>query len=136
MGAQETVAESLPELVAGSWVYGTLSTWIGNRDKNRAWDMLVEAKKAYDRKLAIGNLNEKMLQELSIQLARCEGSDWFWWFGDYNPGDTVSDFEQLFRLQLTRLYELLEEEPPAYLSKVFAIGSGDPFLGGVMRQNV
>jgi len=136
MGAQETVAESLPKLVAGSWVYGTLSTWIGDRDKNRAWDMLMEAKKAYDRKLAIGNLNEKMLQELSIQLARCEGSDWFWWFGDYNPGDTVSDFEQLFRLQLTRLYELLEEEPPAYLSKVFAIGSGDPSLGGVMRQNV
>jgi hypothetical protein len=21
-----------------------------------------------------------------IQLAICEGSDWFWWFGDYNPG--------------------------------------------------
>ena len=77
MGAQESVAESIPELVAGSWVYGTLSTWIGDRDKNRAWDMLVQAKKAYDRKLAKGGFSEESLQELSLQLARCEGSDWF-----------------------------------------------------------
>ena len=136
MDARESVVESVPQLVAGSWVYGTFSTWIGDRDKNRAWDMLVEAKQAYDRKLAAGNFDEESLQALSLQLARCEGSDWFWWFGDYNPGDTVSDFEQLFRHQLTRLYELLDEEPPEYLSKVFAIGSGDPSLGGVMRQNV
>ena len=132
---QQIPVQSLPELVAGSWVYGTFSTWIGDPDKNRAWDMLVEAKAKYDNVIASDRLNEEEREKASIQLARCEGSDWFWWFGDYNPGDTVSDFERLYRLQLTYLYRLLRETPPAYLSEIFAHGSGDPTLGGVMRQN-
>jgi alpha-amylase/alpha-mannosidase (GH57 family) len=69
------------------------------------------------------------------QLAVCEGSDWFWWFGDYNPSDTVSDFDSLFRSQLAHLYHLMGVTPPAYLSEVFARGSGSPEMGGVMRKN-
>lgn len=133
---QQTAAPSLPDLVAGSWVYGTFSTWIGDPDKNRAWEMLVDAKVRYDQVMATNRLAEAQREEAAIQLARCEGSDWFWWFGDYNPSGTVSDFERLFRLQLTQLYRLLDETPPAILSRVFAHGSGDPSVGGVMRQNV
>ncbi len=33
-------------LCAGSWVYGSFSTWIGERDKNRAWDLLVRGQAA------------------------------------------------------------------------------------------
>ncbi|HYC10512.1 MAG TPA: glycoside hydrolase family 57 protein, partial [Steroidobacteraceae bacterium] len=39
----------LPRLCAGSWVHGTLATWIGDPAKNRAWDLLCDAKEAYDR---------------------------------------------------------------------------------------
>lgn len=124
----------LPHVVAGSWVYGTFSTWIGDNDKNHAWDMLGDAKRAYDRVIAEGRLNEEQQELASIQLAICEGSDWFWWFGDYNPSNTVSDFDRLFRLQLANLYQFLAEEPPEYLSHSFATGSGDPQLGGVMRR--
>jgi CubicO group peptidase (beta-lactamase class C family) len=67
------------------------------------------------------------------QMAICEGSDWFWWFGDYNPAATVSDFERLFRLQLANLYQLIGAVPPDYLAQVFAHGAGAPQLGGVMR---
>jgi alpha-amylase/alpha-mannosidase (GH57 family) len=126
----------LPHLVAGSWVYGTLSTWIGDKDKNRAWDMLGEAKHRFDKVVAKDRLSEKQLAAAERQLASCEGSDWFWWFGDYNPGNTVSDFERLYRHQLSHLYRLLGEEPPAYLQQVFAYGSGDPSRGGVMRQSL
>ena len=35
-----------PQLVAGSWVYGNLSTWIGSPDKNRAWDLLARPSRA------------------------------------------------------------------------------------------
>ena len=125
----------LPQLVAGSWVYGTFSTWIGDPDKNRAWDMLIEAKSVYDEVVASGRLTQQVLEEVELQLATCEGSDWFWWFGDYNPGSTVSDFERLFRRQLTQLYEMLGEQPPAHLYQVFAYGSGAPSRGGVMKQN-
>ena len=132
---QQNLAPTLSHLVAGSWVYGTFSTWIGDRDKNRAWDMLGEAKVTYDRVVADKHFSEDLMEELERQLAICEGSDWFWWFGDYNPGETVSDFEQLFRRQLSHLYELLGEPIPDYLSKVFAVGTGDPSQGGAMRKN-
>ncbi len=122
-------------MMAGSWVYGTFSTWIGEKDKNRAWDLLIEAKNTYDRVLASGRLSATELAQAELQMATCEGSDWFWWFGDYNPGETVSDFERLFRNQLKHLYQILGEEPPEYLSQVFAYGGGDPAVGGVMRHN-
>ncbi len=126
--------ECLPSIVAGSWVYGTFSTWIGDKDKNRAWDMLIEAKRAVDQVLASGRLSAKQQDQVLIQLAHCEGSDWFWWFGDYNPAGTVSDFEQLYRQQLAYLYGLIGVEAPAYLGEVLSHGSGEPARGGVMRQ--
>ena len=97
--------------------------------------MLVDAKHAYDHAVAVGELASDVLERASRQLAVCEGSDWFWWFGDYNPGQSVSDFERLFRLHLGNLYRLLGAEPPPYLADVFTRGSGDPALGGVMRSS-
>ncbi len=129
-----TPTHSLPKVVAGSWVYGTFSTWIGERDKNRGWDMLVAAKQAYDRALATQEFSAAQIEALEQQLAVCEGSDWFWWFGDYNSADAVSDFERLYRIQLTTLYQMLRLEPPSYLSQRFSYGGGDPAASGTMRQ--
>lgn len=123
----------LAGLVAGSWVYGTFSTWIGNRDKNRGWDLLSEAKLHFDEVRASGRLDSEQLEAAEIQLAACEGSDWFWWFGDYNPADSVTAFERLFRLHLSNLYQALGLEPPASLSQAISQGTGDPARGGVMR---
>jgi len=123
----------LAKLVAGSWVYGTFSTWIGDTDKNRGWDMLGDAKLAFDRVISTGRLAAKQKQQAELQLAVCEGSDWFWWFGDYNPGEAVSNFEKQFRLNLANLYRLLGEEPPVYLALSFTQGSGSPVMGGTMR---
>ena len=68
------------------------------------------------------------------QLALCESSDWFWWFGDYNPEDAVSSFDQLYRRQLQTLYRLLKLEPPAALLRPIAVGRGNPEGGGAMRR--
>lgn len=135
MEGQNNPSPNLDMLVSGSWVYGTFSTWIGDPDKNRAWEMLVDAKRVYDRIIADQEHTAEQRDELQRQLAICEGSDWFWWFGDYNPGETVRDFERLFRRQLAYLYHLMGEPEPDYLSKVFAVGSGTPSLGGTMRKN-
>ncbi len=123
----------LPNLVPGSWVYGTFSTWIGVPDKNRGWDMLVEAKEAYDRAVVDGLAGER-LDEARLQLAVCEGSDWFWWFGDDNPAEAVSDFDRLYRMHLSHLYQLIGIEPPEYLSRPFTFGGGEPALGGTMKR--
>lgn len=123
----------LKRLVAGSWVYGTFSTWIGDPDKNRGWDMLGDAKWAFDKAISAKRLTEKQIKQAELQLAVCEGSDWFWWFGDYNPGEAVSNFEKQFRMNLANLYRLLGQESPAYLALSFTQGFGDPAMGGAMR---
>ena len=128
--------KSLEKMVAGSWVYGTFSTWIGDADKNRGWDMLGDVKWAFDKAVVADRLTDKQLQAAELQLAVCEGSDWFWWFGDYNPGEAVSNFEKQFRLNLANLYRLLGEEPPAYLAMSFTQGSGTPAMGGAMRPGI
>lgn len=124
----------LPELVAGSWVYGTFSTWMGNEDKNRGWDLLCAAKETYDRVMAGGALDAQARERALRQLAACEGSDWCWWFGDYNPSESVSDFERLYRLHLSNLYRFLGEKPPRDLEDVISHGGGRPEQGGVMRR--
>jgi len=125
---------TLPRLMAGSWVYGTFSTWIGDKDKNRAWDILGDAKDAFDRAVSKGYLAGELREAAERQLAVCEGSDWFWWFGDYNPSGTVRDFERLYRLHLANLYHMIGEQPPAYLTQIISQGGGSPQHGGTMRS--
>jgi hypothetical protein len=132
--AQGVQPHLLPHLRAGSWVHGTLSTWMGDPDKNAGWDLLCDAKQAYDQALASGHLDAAQLQAASRQLAHCESSDWFWWFGDYNPPEAVRDFDLLFRHQLTSLYRLLGLEPPDTLQRSLSAGGGTPEGGGVMRR--
>ncbi|MBI5435549.1 MAG: glycoside hydrolase [Nitrosomonadales bacterium] len=124
----------LPRLVAGSWVYGTFSTWIGSPDKNRAWDLLCVAKQNYDMVTASGRLNEAERQAAERQLASCESSDWFWWFGDYNPAPAVASFDHLYRHNLMQLYRLLKLPVPATLSNPISQGGGAPEAGGAMRR--
>jgi len=138
---QQFLTENSPKpaheskIIAGSWVYGTFSTWIGDADKNRAWELLVEAKNTFDARLASGNLAPEVIVAAEQQLAICEGSDWFWWFGNYNPSATVSQFDQLYRMHLSNLYLLLNVEAPPHLSDVISRGGGNPSRGGVMRHH-
>ena len=124
----------LATLVSGSWVYGDFSTWIGSPDKNRAWDLLCAAKTSFDHVLTSGRLSPEQQSAALRQLADCEGSDWFWWPGDYNPDETVSAFERLFRAKLANLYRILGLPAPPRLSVPFSRGAGHPEAGGAMRR--
>ncbi|WP_322629861.1 glycoside hydrolase family 57 protein [Halothiobacillus sp.] len=135
---QSLKRRSLKHLVAGSWVHGNLATWVGSPAKNRAWDMLIDARIAFKKACEAGRWDSETLAANLQQLAICEGSDWFWWFGDYNPGDAVRDFDQLYRLQLSRLYELIGQSAPHNLSEPLCIGAHESDAtveaGGVMRR--
>ncbi|HEU4709424.1 MAG TPA: glycoside hydrolase family 57 protein [Methylophilaceae bacterium] len=124
----------LPAIAGGSWVYGSFSTWIGSTEKNLAWDLLCQAKKQYDRVMATDALTESEKKACEQQLSICEGSDWFWWFGDYNPSDSVESFDRLYRLNLSNLYRLLKLEVPPILSQPISHGGGQPAAGGTMRR--
>jgi alpha-amylase/alpha-mannosidase (GH57 family) len=130
--AERPVATPLPDLVAGSWVYGTLATWVGDADKNRAWDLLCVAKQQYD--AALGNLTPEESAAAQRQLAICESSDWFWWFGDYNPRQAVANFDQLYRRNLANLYRLLKLPLPAQLDLPISQGSETATDDGTMRH--
>ena len=127
-------APALPQVAAGSWVYGTFSTWIGSKDKNLAWDLLCIAKKTYDSVLSKGDLNADQLVACERQLAICEGSDWFWWFGDYNSSDSVASFDKLYRLNLINLYTLLQLPIPDELHSSISTGGGNADNAGTMRR--
>jgi len=115
-------------------VHGTLGTWIGERDKNAAWDLLVEAKRAADSVLSQPGLAAAARARIEQHLALCESSDWFWWLGEYNPAESVREFDALFRHRLTRLYDVLGQPGPSMLAQPLSAGRGQPATGGVMRR--
>lgn len=131
-----TAPVPLQAVTAGSWVHGTLATWMGDAAKNRGWDLLCDAKQAFDEVLAKAPPDAAAQAAITRQLALCESSDWFWWFGDYNPAEAVSQFDQLFRRQLQTLYELLGRAAPDALARPISMGSGVMENGGVMRRAV
>ncbi|MFA6203071.1 MAG: glycoside hydrolase family 57 protein [Gallionella sp.] len=128
-------AVSLPTISAGSWVYGNFSTWIGCEDKNRAWDLLCAAKQSYDMVMSSGRLSKAEQAAADKQLCSCESSDWFWWFGDYNPANSVASFDRLYRHNLTELYRLLKLPAPLSLADPVSRGClGETEVDGAMRR--
>ncbi|HEX6829351.1 MAG TPA: hypothetical protein VF104_10265, partial [Burkholderiales bacterium] len=127
-------AADLARVTAGSWVYGTFSTWIGSPEKNAAWLALCEAKRSFDLVIGSGRLSPEECAAAERQLSDCEGSDWFWWFGDYNPQHSVASFDRLYRDKLTQLYRLLHLPVPAELRRPFSHGGSEAEAGGVMRR--
>jgi alpha-amylase/alpha-mannosidase (GH57 family) len=127
----------LPRLVAGSWVYGTFSVWIGHPAKNRAWELLIDAKKAVDRALESGLKNSLPVEQILEQLSVCESSDWFWWLGEEGRAEDGPAFDELFRIQLKLLYRLIGKPPPDVLDQpiddTHAL-SADGDAAGTMRQ--
>jgi alpha-amylase/alpha-mannosidase (GH57 family) len=134
---EQLPATSMEAICPGSWVYGTFSTWIGSKEKNRAWDLLIEAKRCYDHTMSRDELDEERAAQITRQMGICEASDWFWWFGDYNSAESVRDFDELFRRQLRMLYQLLGLLPPSSLDIPISRGSQHTQAeSGTMRRNI
>jgi alpha-amylase/alpha-mannosidase (GH57 family) len=105
----------IKRLSAGSWIYAHFGKWIGNPYKNKAWEYLAIARKELEHILnsdAREALNGKLPLILK-QMYICEGSDWFWWYGEEPAGH----FDRLFRMHLSNFYTLINKEIPEYLKK-------------------
>ncbi len=124
----------LPRLTAGSWVYGNFALWIGDDEKNRAWERLGEAKAAADRALATRVRDAAAREAVLEQLAVCEASDWFWWLGGDNDPAISRDFDEQFRRQLAGLYVRLGETPPQALHVRIATHTRHSEEAGSMRR--
>ncbi len=97
------------QLHSGSWVDGSFTTWIGDPAKNRAWDLLTQARQV------LAN-HPEATEETNPQaweaLYAAEGSDWFWWFGEGHSSNQDAIFDQLFREHLSGIYTALNEPIP------------------------
>jgi len=114
---QEGVAlAGMPRIVPGSWIDGGLAPWIGNPSRNRAWDMLCDAKGVFDQVVVEGGLDEAAQLRAEEQLGVCEGSDWFWSVDEGDPGAEEGRFDPIYRRHLQNLYRMLGEAAPAYLA--------------------
>mgnify|MGYP005849881215 CR=1 FL=1 len=103
--------ETLPSqgLHSGSWVDGSFTTWIGEPAKNRAWDLLTQARQTLANH---PEATEENNPEAWEALYAAEGSDWFWWFGEGHSSNQDAMFDQLFREHLLALYTALNEPIP------------------------
>lgn len=106
--------EELESVVAGSWIYANLATWIGHAEKNRGWEFLAAARdflascenRAHDQ-----SRYQQAFQEMMI----AEGSDWFWWYGDDHSTQNAVEFDALFRGHLKNVYRLMGSPYPPEL---------------------
>lgn len=100
----------IKHLAVGSWIFAELGKWIGNPQKVRAWEYLALARKELEN---IGRQAPGVNLELAWkQIYICEGSDWFWWYGENHAG-----FDRLFRMHLSNFYTIIGKEIPDYLKK-------------------
>jgi alpha-amylase/alpha-mannosidase (GH57 family) len=105
--------EPLKKLHAGSWIYANFSVWIGHEEDNRAWDYLAGARDDLD---LFQKMNpDRDLSEAWKAIYIAEGSDWNWWYGDDHATDSQKDFDELFRLNLMKVYEEIGKEIPHHL---------------------
>lgn len=120
----ETPPTPLESLVAGSWVNGTLATWIGSPAKNRAWTLLGAAREALGGTVAAapvvppaeilaGTVTPAACAKAALFAA--EASDWFWWFGDDHTSAHDPVFDELFRRHLAFAYRAAGRPVPVAL---------------------
>lgn len=100
------------KLHSGSWVDGSFTTWIGDPAKNRAWDLLAEARQVL---VNHPEATEENNPEAWEALYAAEGSDWFWWFGEGHSSNQDAIFDQLFREHLCGIYQALNEPVPPHI---------------------
>ena len=113
--AAHSAKSEIKRLSAGSWIYAHFGKWIGNPYKNKAWEYLAIARKELEQILN-SDAREALKDKLDLilkQMYICEGSDWFWWYGEEPAGH----FDRLFRMHLSNFYTLINKPIPEYLNK-------------------
>jgi alpha-amylase/alpha-mannosidase (GH57 family) len=106
--ADPGAARVLPRVVAGSWIYRNLATWIGHPEKNRAWALLAATRKAVVAAGRAPSWDDPAWRAIYA----AEGSDWLWWFGDDHPTPNADEFDALFRGKLAAAYAAIGASIP------------------------
>ena len=104
----------LKKLHAGSWINRNFKLWIDEPLKNLAWTYLKQVRDDFSKFVKENPLHPN-IENARRELFICEGSDWFWWYGEPNDSGRDNIFDYLFREHLKNIYYSLGHEPPKYL---------------------
>ncbi len=108
--------KSLPRLASGSWIDGNLNVWIGDKEKNLAWDYLSWARRDLEHQELVPSTIGLAWKALYI----AQGSDWNWWYGADHASPDKGIFDQLYRYYLSRVYHFSGQQIPDWLSMPIA----------------
>ncbi len=90
--------------------------WIDEPVKDIAWKYLKRARQDFI-SFSKREPNHPNLIDAQRELFICEGSDWFWWYGEPNSSGRDNIFDFLYRTHLKNIYRTLELEYPKYLDE-------------------
>ncbi|HAM53490.1 MAG TPA: glycoside hydrolase [Nitrospiraceae bacterium] len=105
--------KSLNHLAAGSWIYANFSVWIGHEEDNTSWDYLTETREYLE--TFQKTHPDKNLDSAWKSLYAAEGSDWNWWYGDDHATELAEEFDELYRLNLMKVYKETGADIPPQL---------------------
>jgi alpha-amylase/alpha-mannosidase (GH57 family) len=106
--------EPLDRIFPGSWINANFDVWIGAAEDNKAWQLLLAARQAFDRAHNVPEPRRKLARE---ELSIAEGSDWNWWYGPEHESANRVEFDQIYREHLANVYRALGIPAPAELSR-------------------
>lgn len=129
-----THAPTLTSIYPGSWIAHNFRIWIGHPEDNAAWHYLREAREKLTEKES--SLQQDIRDETWKEIHICEGSDWYWWFGDENSSMHDPMFDEQFRLHLSRVYTLLDLPVPEELKRPIKRFIQDNYSGCIFLQPI
>lgn len=120
--------QTLEQLATGSWIGGSLETWIGEAEQNRAWEVLGRVREELVAwQGATPGAGFDVLEDAWRQIYIAEGSDWFWWYYSRNVSGQDRLFDRAFRQHLGRVYYAIGRPVPPWLT--------EPIQGLTERQD-
>ncbi len=114
----------LQGIFPASWIGANFDVWIGHSEDVRAWDLLHDAREAYERAKArhaqdpsAGSGDWVIREQRAYEsVLAAEGSDWCWWYGPEHSSANDPEFDILYRKHLTEIYNALGEPAPDALA--------------------
>ena len=106
--------KTLNKISSGSWVNRNFKLWIDEPLKDLAWTYLKQVRDDFSAFVKQNPLHPN-IEAARRELFICEGSDWFWWYGEPNDSGRDNIFDYIFREHLKNIYLYLGLEPPQYL---------------------
>ena len=113
---KENHCKELPKIVPGSWINRNFKLWIDEPMKNLAWNYLKQVRHDFSMFVKKNPLNPH-IQYARRELFICEGSDWFWWYGEPNDSGRDNIFDYIFREHLKNIYLYLGIKAPDFLDE-------------------